>query len=99
MIVLWGFEHIERHMTREKTALLTVEYDRESACRERLTERLEQEGYRVATRGFQLKAGTATVEERFDVKWRGSSDASAAPPFTETAIEVGALSVRWTLVR
>lgn len=99
MVVLWGFEYVERRMSRQKTALLTVEYDGTGACRQKMIERLRREGCRISTRGFQLKAGAATVEERFDVHWRGSFDTPSSPPFTESAMEAGALSVCWTLVR
>jgi hypothetical protein len=43
------------------------------------------------TRGFQLKAGPAAAEERFD--------APSSAPFIESAMEAGALSVCWTFVR
>jgi len=46
----WSFEYVERRMSREKTALLTVEYHGAGACREQMIERLCREGCRISTR-------------------------------------------------
>lgn len=97
VIVLWALKYVEGRLSREKTALLTIEYDRNSACRERLIESLRQKDCRVATERFQMKAATGLCEEHLHVTWRGSFDDPSAPPFTESALAAGASFVCWTL--
>jgi putative Mg2+ transporter-C (MgtC) family protein len=99
VVVLWGVRNLEHKLKRQKRAWLTVEYDRDSACRPRLEEELRRFGCTFTWQGSSWRDGAQIFEERLLVRWREGFDVDAtAPAFTDMARVAGARSVRWSIV-
>jgi putative Mg2+ transporter-C (MgtC) family protein len=97
-IVLWCIRHVERSISREIHAELRVSYERARFSRATLAEGLKSSGCRLIVVGSTMRA-SGTIEERFDVRWRGKENAPNLPPFIESALAAGASELEWTIVR
>jgi putative Mg2+ transporter-C (MgtC) family protein len=69
LIVLWGLKRVEQTLPRERSVILTVEYDQTSALRGDLMRRLKAEGCEVRPHSFSAKTHEKTCTECFDVTW------------------------------
>ncbi|MGI4856582.1 MAG: MgtC/SapB family protein [Janthinobacterium lividum] len=99
MVILWGVKRVERRVSREQSARLTVEYDRTTSFRETFLAKLHAAGCHVHSTAQHTQAGIALCEESFEIRWRGKPDDPLLPPLTDTAVEAGARSCRWALGR
>lgn len=95
MVLLWGVKRIERRVSREQSACITVEYDRTTSFRETFLAQLQTAGCHAYSTAQHIQAGIALCEESFEIRWRGRPDDPFLPPLTAAAVEAGAQSCRW----
>lgn len=113
LVVLWVLHGFEQRLKRDRSAWLTVEYERidaddgnggqdpvprGSAARDVLLGRLREAGFQCVCRGMRDGTGRDTVEERFVVSWRERYDAEEMPKvLTSAATSVRLTAVCWSM--
>jgi putative Mg2+ transporter-C (MgtC) family protein len=98
IVVLWLMKAVENRMPREIHAELCVTYERGAFSKETLADSMRASGCSLTSVAGSAK-GTERMEERFEVRWHGPSDARQAPPFNESAMAAGAIESAWRIVR
>jgi putative Mg2+ transporter-C (MgtC) family protein len=96
LLILWGFEYIERFMPQEKRAILVLTSAAEAPEPKELVTQLQNAGYAVAPHWLSFTDNGRRREACFNLRWRGSSAETEPPEFlAKFAGHAGVLSLRW----
>jgi putative Mg2+ transporter-C (MgtC) family protein len=96
LVILWGFELVERHMPQERRASLVLASAGDAPDQQELVTSLTRAGYAVASHGVAFSENGKRREARFDLRWRGSYRETEPPEFlSKFASQSGVLSLRW----
>jgi putative Mg2+ transporter-C (MgtC) family protein len=96
LLILWGFELVERLIPQERRACLVVASAGEAPDQRELVARLTKAGYAVVSDGVAFSENGKCREARLDLRWRGSYRETEPPEFlSKFASQSGVLSLRW----
>jgi putative Mg2+ transporter-C (MgtC) family protein len=96
LLVLWGFEYVERYMPQEKRATLFLTLNADAPEPNELLEQLKNAGYAVAIHRLLFTDNGRCCETCFNLRWRGSYAETQPPEFlVKFARHAGVLSLRW----